>query len=73
MDEFHPLNMELKVNKLKNENDKDKKLFENKIKKKTQLLNQALEKQKDEYMLNIMMQQMMMAKMMENNLNQENL
>ena len=73
MDAFAPLNMELKVNKLKNENDKDKKLFENKIKKKTQLLNQALEKQKDEYMLNIMMQQMMMAKMMENNLNQENL
>lgn len=62
--------MELEINK--NENDKENKLFEIEYNKRAQLYNQDFEKEKDEHMLNIMMQQMMMAKIMQNNMKQEN-
>jgi len=63
------LKTELEINKIKNKEDKDQRLFENEYNKKAQLFNQELEKKNDENMLNIMMAQMMMAQMMGNNTN----
>ena len=49
--------------------EKEKKLYETEINKRNQLINQQFQKQNDDYMLQIMMAQMISAQMQTNNIN----
>ena len=70
--EEYNLNSELELNKINLNIEKNKKLYENEFYKKSELLNQAYEKQNNENLLQIMAAQMMMDKMMQNNVNNIN-
>ena len=66
------LKSELLIKKEKNEIDKENKLNNIEYNKMSNLFNQEFEKEKDNYNFNIMMQQMIAMKMMQNNATQEN-
>ena len=63
------LNMDLELNKMVDNYEKEKKLYETEINKRNQLINQQFQKQNDDYMLQIMMAQMISAQMQTNNIN----
>ena len=65
--EEYKLNSEFELNKIKNQEDKEERLFENEFNKNAQLMNQELEKKQNENLLNIMMAQMIMAQQFANN------
>ena len=65
--EEYKLNSEFELNKIKNQEDKEERLFENEFNKNSQLMNQELEKKQNENLLNIMMAQMIMAQQFANN------